>query len=421
MNERKYKFIDLFAGAGGLSEGFVAQGLFVPVAHVEMNRYATDTLKTRSCYYYLNENGQGAVYKKYLKGRITRDELYHSVPEGLLDTIITEEISSNTIDNLFETIDAIISEHEMGDIDIIIGGPPCQAYSLLGRAVDAKNMKKDPRNYLYKHYIKFLNHYRPKAFVFENVPGILTAENGKRFLNIIGAFRTAGYNVEYKILDAYDYGVIQQRRRIIIFGWRNDLQLHYPKPKKVKYRMTVNALFRDLSSLTPGQEDNHYVKPITAYLRKTGIRKPYDVLTLHMCRAHNQNDLDRYRRVIEAWNDGHARLKYFELPEELQTRENKTSFTDRYKVVAGDLPYAHTMIAHIGKDGHYFIHPDIDQCRSISVREAARIQSFPDDYYFEGSRLAKFTQIGNAVPPLMAKAIAESIAEMFEGVDPDAD
>lgn len=417
VNDRKYKFIDLFAGAGGLSEGFVAQGSFVPVAHVEMNRYATDTLKTRSCYYYLNENGQGATYKQYLKGRITRDELYRSVPEGLLDTIITEEISSNTLDHIFETIDAIIAEHEMGAIDLIIGGPPCQAYSLLGRAVDAKNMKKDPRNYLYKHYIKFLSHYRPKAFIFENVPGILTAGNGKRFLNIIGAFRIAGYNVEHRILDAYDYGVIQRRKRIIIFGWREDLELHYPEPEEIHYRMTVNRLFRDLVPLEPGQEDNRYVRPISNYLRETGIRKPYDVLTLHMCRAHNQDDLDRYRRVIEAWNTEHIRLKYFELPEELQTRDNRTSFADRYKLVAGDLPYSHTMIAHIGKDGHYFIHPDIAQCRSISVREAARIQSFPDDYFFEGSRLAKFTQIGNAVPPLMAKAIAQSIAQMLEGVD----
>ena len=105
--------------------------------------------------------------------------------------------------------------------------------------------------------------------------------------------------------------------------------------------------------------------------------------------------------------------KYYDLPDELRTRQNTTSFVDRYKVVAGDMEYTHTMIAHIAKDGHYFIHPDINQCRSISVREAARIQSFPDDYYFEGPRAAKFTQIGNAVPPLMAKAIAEKIAEMF--------
>lgn len=297
---------------------------------------------------------------------------------------------------------------------MIIGGPPCQAYSLMGRAVDAKNMQKDPRNYLYKQYIKFLNHYRPKAFVFENVPGIVTAGKGERFKRIIGAFRTAGYNVEYNILDAYDYGVLQQRRRMIIFGWRNDLQYHYPFPPIVHYDVTVNTLFRDLAPLTPGEERNRYTPGRTSrYLRETGIRKPGDILTLHMCRIHNQNDLDIYHHVIEAWNNGHNRLKYYDLPEALRTRQNETSFVDRYKVVAGDMPYSHTMIAHIAKDGHYFIHPDINQCRSISVREAARIQSFPDDFYFEGPRSAKFTQIGNAVPPLMAQALAEEIAQML--------
>lgn len=413
MNDRKYKFIDLFAGAGGLSEGFVAQGSFIPVAHVEMNRYAAETLMTRSCYYYLKENNRLDIYRNYLQGLINRDELFASVPKGLLDTVINKEISSQTVPEMFENLDNLIEENELGEIDIIIGGPPCQAYSLMGRAVDAKHMTKDPRNYLYKQYIKFLVHYHPKAFVFENVPGILTAGKGERFWRIIGAFRTAGYNVEYRILDAYDYGVLQQRRRVIIFGWRNDMQLRYPQPDVYHYDVPVNTILQDLVALHPGEENNQYVNPPSDYLIRTGIRKPEDVLTLHMCRIHNDTDLQIYHHVIDAWNNGHNRLKYYDLPDELRTRQNTTSFVDRYKVVAGDMEYTHTMIAHIAKDGHYFIHPDINQCRSISVREAARIQSFPDDYYFEGPRAAKFTQIGNAVPPLMAKAIAEKIAEMF--------
>lgn len=414
MNDRKYNFIDLFAGAGGLSEGFISQGDFVPVAHVEMNRYASETLKTRACYYYLSENNRLNVYRDYLTGQITREQLYASVPNGLLDTVINQEISSGSVNGIFQTIDKIVNAHNWGDIDLIIGGPPCQAYSLMGRAVDAKNMRKDPRNFLYKQYIKFLAHYRPKAFVFENVPGIVTAGNGERFKRIIGAFRTAGYNAEYHILDAYDYGVLQQRMRMIIFGWRNDLQYQYPFPPVIHHNVTVNALLKDLSPLTPGEERNRYApgRP-SGYLRDSGIRKSGDILTLHMCRIHNQNDLNIYRRVIEAWNEGHNRLKYYDLPEELRTRENETSFVDRYKIVAGDMPYSHTMIAHIAKDGHYFIHPDINQCRSISVREAARIQSFPDDFYFEGPRSAKFTQIGNAVPPLMARALAEEIVQML--------
>ena len=103
------------------------------------------------------------------------------------------------------------------------------------------------------------------------------------------------------------------------------------------------------------------------------------------------------------------------MPETIRTHKNITAFLDRYKVLAGDIRCSHTMIAHIAKDGHYFIHPDIDQCRSISVREAARIQSFPDNYYFEGPRSAKYVQIGNAVPPLMANGLAEKIKDIFEG------
>ena len=115
---------------------------------------------------------------------------------SLLNTAINKEISSNSIHEIFETIDGIVNAHNLGEIDLIVGGPPCQAYSLMGRAVDAKNMRKDPRNYLYKQYVKFLKHYKPKAFVFENVPGIATAGKDERFKRIIGAFRTAGYNVE---------------------------------------------------------------------------------------------------------------------------------------------------------------------------------------------------------------------------------
>ena len=158
---------------------------------------------------------------------------------------------------------------------------------------------------------------------------------------------------------------------------------------------------------------NVYKCKSTEYLRESGIRTEDDILTLHQARPNLERDRKIYRQVIEAWNNGQKRLKYTELPEELCTHNNRTAFLDRFKVVAKDMPYAQTMVAHISKDGHYFIHPDIKQARSISVREAARIQSFPDNYFFEGGRTASFLQIGNAVPPLMASAIAKKLKEQL--------
>ena len=171
-------------------------------------------------------------------------------------------------------------------------------------------------------------------------------------------------------------------------------------------------LFR---SLQAGESSNSYRSGrYSKYLSNTGIRKQTDILTWHCSRPNIERDRNIYRYVIEAWDKEKKRIKYTDLPDELCTHKNKSAFLDRFKVVAADLPTSHTMMAHISKDGHYFIHPDIEQARSITVREAARIQSFPDDFYFEGSRTAAFTQIGNAVPPLMAKGIAIELKKQLE-------
>ena len=146
---------------------------------------------------------------------------------------------------------------------------------------------------------------------------------------------------------------------------------------------------------------------------KSGIRTRDDVLTWHIARRQIDRDREIYRIAIRKWFGDHERLTYGELPAELRTHKNTASFLDRYKVVERDNNACHTMVAHISKDGHYYIHPDIDQARSISVREAARIQSFPDNFFFEGPRTAAFVQIGNAVPPLLAKAIAKAIKQEF--------
>lgn len=408
-------FIDLFAGAGGLSEGFVSEG-FEPIAHVEMNNYASLTLKTRTCFYYLMEQNRLDIYYSYLRGEISREQLYHFVPENLINTVMNTEISDETINSIFLKIDEEINARQINHVHAIIGGPPCQAYSLLGRAKDENNMENDPRNYLYKLYVRFLRKYSPDIFVFENVPGILTAKGGDTFRNIIAYMKRVGYEVEARPLDAATFGVLQRRKRIIIIGWRKGSGLRYPDFENVDLKGIVNNIFEDLSPLNAGEERNEYINSPNQYLIDSRIRNNDDVLTLHMCRPHNENDRKIYKYTIKAWNDNHKRLKYTELPEELCTHNNRASFLDRFKVVAPDTEHSHTMVAHISKDGHHFIHPDIKQCRSISVREAARIQAFPDNYFFEGPRTAKFLQIGNAVPPLMAKGIAQKIRLMLEGL-----
>lgn len=407
-------FIDLFAGAGGLSEGFIRQG-FDPIAHVEMNSYASETIRTRTAYHYLNNIDRLDIYNDYLRGKLSKAELYEHIPTDLLESVINAEINDSTIEGIFTTIDRLLMKNtgQIQKVDVIIGGPPCQAYSLVGRARDPQNKENDPRNYLYKQYVKFLIRYQPDLFVFENVPGILSAGGGSYFKDIEALLKENGYEIKEKKLNAYDFGVLQQRRRVILIGWRKELEYQYPKFKPIHSEVCVNEILSDLHALLPGQQLNKYISQPTPYLIKSKIRNSNDILTQHLTRNHNPRDLEIYKIAIELWNNEKKRLKYTDLPEFLRTHQNLTAFLDRFKIVAGDQPYAHTIVAHISKDGHYYIHPDINQCRSLSVREAARLQSFPDNYFFEGPRTAVFTQIGNAVPPLMAEVIAFEIANML--------
>lgn len=417
-----YNFIDLFAGAGGLSEGFLQAG-FQPVAHVEMNENAAKTLGTRSAYYYLKHTDNLALYKKYLSGKITREKLMEQIPASVTKTIINATLSNETIPSVFKTIDGIMMIRGIEKIDVIVGGPPCQAYSLVGRAQSSHMevpMEDDPRNYLYKLYARFLKKYQPRMFVFENVIGIESAHGGAIWKNLQQCLKCVGYEIECREQNAKTFGVLQNRRRMIIVGWLKNSGLQYPDFIEKKTDAVVNDLFTDLPKLYPGESNNTYSKKEPSkYVTESGIRTKGDVLTLHNCRPNIERDIKIYERAIELWNDGHKRLKYNDLPEELKTHKNRHSFTDRFKVVEGDEHACHTILAHLSKDGHYFIHPDIEQHRSITVREAARIQSFPDNYYFEGPRTSQFVQIGNAVPPMMARGIAEGIFVQLYGEDKD--
>lgn len=419
--KKSYRFLDLFAGAGGLSEGFIKSG-FAPVAHVEVDTAACFTLKTRMAYHWLNNNGKTDIYYDYLKGNISRSELYASVPESLLNSVLNEEISDDSLSSIFTKIDYMLDGEQL---DLIVGGPPCQAYSIVGRSRSENKMLGDSRNFLYKYYAKFLEKYSPKFFVFENVQGLLSAkslEGEYYFEKMKELFNEIGYTVDYKVLNAGNYGVLQKRKRIILVGKKGTESGFYPLPDEWNPDVKVNEIFSDLPTLAAGDGT---LSPCEieayngTYLYDAGIRKDGVPVTLHQSRTHDKRDLEIYKIAVQKWEDNKQRLNYNDLPEHLKTHSNRSSFLDRFKVVAGSEGLSHTVVAHIAKDGHYYIHPDIKQNRSLTPREAARLQTFPDDYYFEGvsgkpSRTAAYRQIGNAVPVLLAQKIAEKLRENWD-------
>jgi DNA (cytosine-5)-methyltransferase 1 len=414
-----HNFIDLFAGAGGLSEGFIQAG-FEPIAHVEIEKSACNTLRTRAAYHYLKAKNEYKSYISYLKGEITRAQLYKNVPNEILDSVINLPIGKENNMIIQEQIDKFLSTKS---VDLIIGGPPCQAYSLVGRSRSETKMEGDPRNYLFVQYAEYLEKYQPKMFVFENVLGLKSAKQGHYLTEMKMLFYDKGYQIKLYTLEARKFGVLQNRKRIVILGWRKSRDIDAPALEDITYKgnYLVKDLLNDLPVIKAGEGADrflNYKAKSTAYLEAHSIRNGIDILTQHVARPHREQDKEIYKIAVQKWDEKQERLNYNDLPERLKTHHNRTSFFDRFKVVASDLPYAQTVVAHIAKDGHYYIHPDIKQNRSLSVREAARLQSFPDDYYFEGeregaNRTAAFKQIGNAVPPLMAKKIAEKIREIL--------
>lgn len=410
--ERKLYFLDLFAGAGGLSEGFLSEG-FIPIAFVEKDFNACLTLKTRLAYYYLINQNNIETYKNYLLQKMSREELYNKIPETITESVIYKTIEKNTLKDIFEIIDNLKGRQK---IDIIIGGPPCQAYSIIGRSRIGNRITMDDRNYLFRFYIEFLKKYKPIIFIFENVPGLLSAGNSKYFSEMIKGFKKEGYEVRYKILNAADFGVLQNRKRLFISGFRKEIKFEFPMQEvKPSEYFNLKSIFEDLPPIKAG--DNlpivHYAKKSNHYLIESNIRNDMDFTTLHTTRPIRDLDKEIYKIAIEKFLKTGKHLDYNELPEHLKTHRNRNSFTDRFKVLN---PYgiSHTIVAHLAKDGHYFIYPDPENPRSLSIREAARIQSFPDNYHFEGSRTSIFQQIGNAVPPLLAKKIARKIKEVLK-------
>lgn len=407
--------VDVFSGAGGLSEGFRYKDYYNFICHIEMDKDACASLELRNIYYYLKKENNLSLYFEYIQGKISKDDLYSILPSNLTNDILNKEISKDTIPLIFEFIDQKLGNNKL---DGIIGGPPCQAYSTIGRVNNKSKKSSDKRIYLYKYYLDFLDKYKPKFFVFENVKGLLSFKDlsGELLLpKMICEFDKCGYEVEYKILDASNYGVVQKRERLILVGYRKDLLLDNSffdcLTKYIEYAPTLKELFDDLPSIKAGETSQKYRNDVSSQFVEKYIRKKDDILTQHTARPHNKNDLKIYKLVLRAKKKG-KNFKYVDIPKELQTHSNITSFLDRYKALDFD-SVSHTVVAHIAKDGHYYIHPDLKQNRSITVREAARIQGFPDNFYFEHSRTAAFKQIGNAVPPILSKKIAMAILDFL--------
>lgn len=410
-------FLDLFAGAGGLSEGFIQAG-YTPIAHIEKDKAACFTLKTRNAFYFLKKENKLDIYYAYLHGKISRNELYSHIPQVEFDSVICKAISKENREELFQKTDTLLGNKKL---DLVIGGPPCQAYSLIGRSSDKNKMLGDERNYLYLEYVEFLKKYKPKFFVFENVTGLLSAkdtDNSRHFDKMLNAFKEAGYSAKAYTFNASDYGLPQNRKRIIIIGSLSQNVINFSLSKS-DHSNTAHDFISDLPHLKAGTGKIFAVSKTqeNQLLKKLNICDiPY--ITFHQARPHNKRDLEIYKLVVESWNKYSERLKYNELPKRLINHKNLKSFLDRFKVVVADQP-SHTVVAHISKDGHYYIHPDITQNRSLTVREVARLQTFPDSYFFESesgkpARTTAYTQVGNAVPVLLANQIAHNLKDLIK-------
>ena len=349
-----------------------------------------------------------------------------SVIQSVIEAEIGGKPRTKKLQDIFCKIDELLGNQKL---DLIVGGPPCQTYSHVGRVRAPEKMKKDKRNNLYLFYAEFLKRYKPQYFVFENVPGLLSAkdEEGNSYLELmLELFKECDdytkYTIEFRTLNAKDYGVPQNRKRIVIVGRRGKSTDFYPEPDKCEPDVLVKEIFSDLPAIkaNEGTLGPCNVDPnCHPWLRKVGIRNDDLPVTFHQARFHNEVDLEIYRIAVDLWNKKKVRLQYNELPERLQNHKNKSTFLNRFNVVAGDLPYSHTVVAHIAMDGHYYIHPDINQNRSLTPREAARLQTFPDDYYFESRngrsyRTTAYRQIGNAVPILLGQRIAEKLKENWK-------
>ena len=506
-----FPVIDLFAGPGGLGEGFASarnengKARFRSVVSIERDDFSHQTLLLRHFVRHFPEGEAPEEYYDFLAGRIALDELFAVYPrahaeaqQSALKITLGPESHSK--------VKRLISDKLAGSEKwALVGGPPCQAYSLVGRSrmMSRPDFEQDERHTLYLEYLRIIVDHRPPIFVMENVKGLLSATiEGKSAINRIvsdltqpgRAIRGAPNDLTYKlyslseqdmaegevdpklfVVRAEEHGIPQARHRMFIVGVRGDLKVRPGTLRKLdapSVKDTIGSLpsirsglskerdshqtwqceLRQISSMNIRRQLNgaEYAGEIARSLsfgnlvemrspRATSssrypMRQPnhpilqslydgrLDVLTSHEARSHMASDLRRYLYAATfAQKTGRSpKLADFPanlLPDHQNVELGRTGkmFSDRFRVqLAGQV--ATTVTSHISKDGHYFIHYDPAQCRSLTVREAARLQTFPDNYFFAGPRTAQYHQVGNAVPPQLARQIAEIVAEVLAAI-----
>lgn len=408
---RKYTFIDLFAGCGGLSEGFLQTGKFEGLAHVEWESPMVNTLRKRLVDKW--HHSEDEARKRVIKFDVQKtDELIHG--NWSTETKMQYE-KENHPDIVSGGLECIIDQK----VDLIIGGPPCQAYSLAGRAADPDSMKNDYRNYLFESFVKIVDYFHPSVFVFENVPGLLSACPGDIPVKnrIYEAFKAIGYDIrtpetlKKSVYCAEDFGVPQKRNRIIIVGTRSDSNIDIEEiydsissHKSGDSPKTVRDAIGDLPRLFPKDTIEKIGRVHISHEQLSG-----DLVDLHIPRYHSKRD----QLVFKEWLGNNMNSADIQEKFDIYTRiTGHTSKHIKYRNIEWDKP-APTIVAHLHKDGFLFIHPDIEQLRTITIREAALLQSFPMDYKFLGSNPYCYKMIGNAVPVDFAKAIAESVYDIL--------
>ena len=393
----KINFIDLFAGCGGLTDGFLQTKKFSSVACVDWEQYPLATLKNRlkNKWGYKDEN-------KFIHFDLQR----------------TDELLNGFDDDKYQTSIGLNKILKNKNIDLIIGGPPCQAYSIAGRVRDKDGMKNDYRNYLFESYVKIVKQFKPKAFIFENVEGILSAQPGGIPITerIFKSFKKIGYDItddlrSNALFDMSYYDIPQKRKRIIILGVQkssNSKEIikefyNIMHSKKTQSPKVVKSVFKGLPKIIPFNSEtnkkSHYIEKKSRILN-------------HQPRFHNERDMKIFNLLAEDIKSGKENFTssraLIKLYKDLTGKDSKFH---KYNVIREDKP-SNTIPAHLYKDGLRHIHPDPNQSRSITVREAARIQSFDDDFEFIGPVGSQYKMIGNAVPPLFSKIIAQTILSL---------